>query len=313
MPDHIGMKECDTLIAPFNNHPLVDCNIYHWGKGGFRSITQEIEGSFTGTMPIICEDRATVDELIEKVKDYYSPHRIKYAPLSWEDVVSEKDDNTSMGLPLGTEFKDHKEFLDTFEDLTVLYEELSKAEDLVLQRNCPVSFWKAMAKEDKYSTKKVQTNRFRMVSIGSYFLLCLCRRWLSPIDKHMKEIIRQFHLIGDESHYQRNVLTRLQGLFTIGVDYTAYDKNSARYFVIKSMQLLHFMSGQQTPQPIIEYIILNIANPYTILMNKDTGTSAWYHLAATNPSGQYHTSNVNSITHLYHNVIIINKIGRAHV
>jgi len=318
MPAHVGIKTYDSLFSPITDHKVLESNIYHYGKGGFLSMKREIEKSFRGTMPKLATDPEAIKSVIGDMYEYYSGLRIRYDPMSWADTVAEKEEDTSMGYPLATRHANHGDFLKCYSrgeptdnDLEDLYNDLEMTEKLVLEGKCPISYWKCMNKEDKYSTKKVVSRAFRMVSIGSYFLLCLCRRYLKIVDKHLKEIIKQFHLVTDEEHYITHVLDRVAGRFSMGVDYTAFDKNSSRYFVIESMKFLDYMSGYQTPRPIMEYIILNISNPMTVLTNKDTGESLYYNLNATNPSGQYHTSNVNSLTHLYHNLIIFKEVLRV--
>lgn len=313
LPSHIGMRMEDTLIHPITEHPVVECNIFDFGKGGLLSMQHEIEGSIFGAMPLELEDGEFINETIEDFFDYYKNKRIKYEPLTWQQVVMEKADDTSMGLPLGAKFADHGCFKEAYDgDFDLLYEDLQQAEDDILEGCAPISVWKCLPKEDKYSRKKIEARRFRLVSIGSYVLLCICRRWLSQVDSYIKDLIQQFHVLGTNEMYEKHVLSRLISRYSLGVDYTAFDKNSGRTFVTTSIQFLDFMSNYQTPRKIIEYIILNISNPVTILPSKD-GEHLVYNLSGTNPSGQLFTTSVNSVTHLLHNCVILRRVYRISV
>lgn len=308
LPNHVGIKTNDVLLEPCTDHDIVKVNMFNYGKGGEESMLQELSSSYFGAMPMTVEEPEFIEETLSQIKEFYAPNVIKSVPRSWEDVVAEKDKKTSVGFPLVSMFSDCGNFLEAYEgDMEQLYADLDEAEKLVLQGQAPISYWKVLPKEDKYTEKKVKSRRFRLVSIGSFFLLCLCRRWLGTVDSHIKHIVAQFHLLGQGDPYERHVLKRLAGRYSVGVDYTAFDKNSSREFTMASFDFMDYMSGRATPRRIIEYITLNVCNPFTIISNKATGRTTYFHLSATNPSGQLHTTNVNSLTHLFHNAIIMRK------
>lgn len=300
-PDHLWSKSGDVVYDPTESEELLLHNTYQYGKCGYETLTRELVETFQGTPKVSLENEQDVDEVFDTMYHLWRGYIGSVEPTPWIDVVKDKDPKTSLGYPLCYAYTNVEALLQEFthEDIAELLESYeAQLEGGVM----PPSIWRPFPKVDKYSSKKVLDRKFRLVSVGSFFLLMLCKRYFKTALEILEEGIRQFYLKTGNTQFSEKFLGRMLGGYSWGIDYTAFDKNSTQLFTIKGLQLLDRLTGEFTPRRVFNYIVLSISQPMSMIISP-SGKREIYMLCSSNPSGQFFTSWTNSVTHLAHNCL----------
>lgn len=304
-PEHLSLKEHAITYPPDYESNLLDYNVYHYGKGGVWDIVHELTSGIQGTCPMAVTQPALIDETFNVMEKTWMVYGGVSDPLSWEEAILLKEEGTSTGYPMNAYFSNFGDMLKEI-GLPKLVEMCEEAEQLIMQGKAPVNLWRPFPKLDKYSSGKVASGKFRVVSTGSFFLLTLCRRWYSQVEENLKRSINQIFTITTNDLFHDKVVQRMCDGFTFGIDYSSFDKNSCSYFVLKSIELLHRLSKRSVPHPIFEYITLSICQPLSLIIAPN-GDQLVYIMPGTNPSGQFFTSWTNSVSHLAHNMLFVQE------
>lgn len=272
---------------------------------------EEIATSIRGSPKSVIWHNKEIDAVFDDIYEAWKGYGGSSPILPWEEVISMKDPDTSVGYPLCTYYQT---FADLLKDYTLedMVKEMQEAEDAIMSGSYPPAVWRPFPKVDKYSDRKVATLKFRLVSTGPLFLLSLCRRWYSVTETRLKEAIPQMFVITTPEAYNDKVVSRMTHGFTFGIDYTSFDKNSCGYLTSKTLELLDRLTGKTVPRPIYEYISLSITQPLSLIIEPD-GRESLYALTSTNPSGNYFTTWVNTATHIFHNCFFMKYIMRETV
>lgn len=316
-PAYLSSHEDDVTIDPLEfSSDLLPFNTYHYGRCGYHTLKRELVNTFQGTPKAVYENKEDLDDIFDSLYHNWKSYVGEYQPLSWETVIDSKDKNTSLGYPLCFYFTNMGDLLDISEEgsgfsVEELVSELQSMEDSLLRDgSLPIAVWRPFPKVDKYSTTKVQQNKFRLVSVGPFFLLSLCKRYFQELVHTLEVAVRQFFLVTGNEEYVEKVVCRLLNGYSWGVDYTAFDKNSTSYLTTAGFMLLDRLSGYVVPRPIVRYIVLSICQPVSMIISP-TGIPEIYCLGSSNPSGQFFTSYTNSVTHLVHNMLFCSKYYNA--
>lgn len=304
MSEFLALKEEDKIEHPLDyNDPLLDFNVYQQGKAGYHTLEKELTSCFQGTVPATIFFEKEIDHCYDAMYHAWKSLVGPVTPLSWAEALESKDPKTSVGIPLTNSYSNYEDLLSDFsvEELATIFQEI---EDDLINTSIPIGSWKPFPKFDKYSSRKVRESKFRLVSVGNLFLLTLCKKYLELTTRTLEEAIPQFYLItGNEQFVQKYVQRQLNS-YSWGVDYTAYDKNSSGYFILKMFELLDRLTQRSIPKRVLDYLALSIAQPVSIMVDH-TGSTNVFLLSNSNPSGQYLTSFTNSLTHILHNSLFL--------
>lgn len=223
----------------------------------------------------------------------------KTQPIPYNEVLYCKSTQSSPGYPWRNQFADFGEMVEHF-GIDVLVDELEGFE-YSLQYGFRLSPFQVFSKRDKYKPKKVMTRSFRSIqgmNLHLFFIMC---RYLDEIVHLIEMLVPEFFLITTKDQYRGKVLKRFKGLHTIGVDYTAFDKNVPREL---TAAVLHYLFSKTTaPQYVVDYVVNNVADPLFLLPD-----GSIYVTNGTNPSGQFCTSIVNSFVHFIYSLDIYSTI-----
>lgn len=308
---HLRLKRFPTLHPPIDwESPTMKHNVYHFGKGGSDALIKEVENSFSGAPDVVLNRSDHIDSVFDALYKTWREFTFMSKPMTWEEALTVKDKDTSVGFPLCARYADFGDLIEkeTMERVVAWCEELETA---VCAGSYPETVWKLFPKEDKYKTKKIEENKYRVLSIGPLFLLSLCRRYYSRAESHLKVMIPQMYVITDQENFERKVFNRMRGSETFGIDYTAFDKNSCQYLVGKSFQLLDRLVGSEVPRHVYNYIFQSITQPNSMIIDEE-GNQIVYGLTATNPSGEFFTTWVNTVTHIVHNASFVDTVLKVH-
>lgn len=282
-------------------------NTYHYGKCGYHTLKRELVNTFQGSPKAVYGCKEEVDDIFDSLFHNWKAYVGEYSPMSWEAVIDSKDRNTSLGYPLCYYYPTMGDLLDvengngfSVEELATYLAEME--EHLISTGSAPMAVWRPFPKVDKYSTAKVKASKFRLVSVGPFFLLSLCKRYFQELVHTLEVAIRQFYLITGDKEYVQKIVARLLNGYSWGVDYTAFDKNSTSYLTTAGFMLLDRLSGYRVPRAVVRYITLSVSQPISMII-APTGRCEIYCMCSSNPSGQFFTSYTNSITHLVHNIL----------
>lgn len=287
------------------------------GSGGFYNMESEIRNARSGP----CYAELLYPKHLDYIYDcfVYQQKREgvpRFEPLSYATVLMEKAPKTSVGLPLQVMYASMGDYFPTpngdeeIEDslineelCAIILQELHEIEAGILKGQYPPVVWRGFPKRDKYTAAKIESGRYRIVSCAPLYFFAIMKRYFGPLVEFLETRIRQFHLITTEDLTYAKVVSRLCDLYSLGIDYSSYDKNSVSTLLIKSIEVLYRLSNGSIPEHIYDFVTSALAHPTTALFHEledGSATLELYDLCGSNPSGQFLTSWCNTMTHLIH-------------
>jgi hypothetical protein len=158
----------------------------------------------------------------------------------------------------------------------------------------PLCTFKVHSKKDKYSSGKFNTRRFRSIQGSDALLQVIMMRWLYNITHRFYDVGDPIYVRNEVFNWRGRIFKWAELFDTFGIDFTAYDKtvpaNAVKHIVYKLLR------WALCPAPLSRWIARQVA--YAPLVLPDGEVLLRF---GQNPSGEYLTTFVNSIYHLFMN------------
>ena len=281
-------------------HKYVDYMVH---KGTGFDVSCEIARTLTGSNNC---DKEVLREVYEDLEMYLS----ELLPYSYSlcdpvDVWLEKDPKSSPGLPMRNFYSSFEEMRtdyveEGFSDSDVVDGLLEWERSILENRPVQISLLQAFSKRDRYSFEKIKNSRFRTIQCASLETLWLMKRYYANYVHELKEIAPFAYLITNSDQYETKV-SRLRGRVNIGVDYSAFDRTESSDINRETFMMLSRLA--RVPHEISSYLANTVFSPCCVCPNNDV-----YSLGGLNPSGQFLTSEINTLNHLIYNLYYFRKV-----
>lgn len=213
-------------------------------------------------------------------------------PLTWQEAINGKENDSSVGLPYLNRHKDFGDFLESYPPL-LLENILQEVEQSVLDGADPVCVCYVFSKRDKYTPQKCQGSRFRSIQCCDVLLLLIMRRWFYGMAHEFYVRMPQSYLVTTQSQYVAKTGPLRSG-WSFGVDFSAYDKSESLALNLRVFRAL--CTRTMIPCRLRTWIERNVFSPTYLTAGGDL-----YLPGGGNPSGQYLTSVLNTANHMVMN------------
>jgi hypothetical protein len=161
--------------------------------------------------------------------------------------------------------------------------------------------YKVFGKLDGYTPKKILHAGYRTIQGCDIFSHFMMARWLAPVTACLysaeKAVIKYY-----PAEWHDRVAKKHINRHSVSLDYAAYDRTVTRDLIERVMYAI--LAHTDIPANIQEFIVFQMTNA-PLTMPDGLVMSKW----GGNPSGQYWTTVLNSITHMVYVRQICDSIG----
>jgi hypothetical protein len=249
-------------------------------------------------------DADVVDFVLSKCTASLGNYDKRPLPGYREILETFKSGTASVGVGFMRAGGTYAEFLKNV-DLVTLARAFQELEIDILNKGVDASATPSFlihSKEDGYAPKKILLEIFRSIQGIDLFLHALMYRHLRNLTDCIYGTVPECFLAMSMDEWHAKIGRPFSTLFTVGVDYTAFDRyvtRSATHTVFSGLGRL----GGVNPR-VMEFIQECISNGPLVFHDGEL-----YSRFGGNPSGQYWTSILNSVVHMMYTYQCLKWLG----
>lgn len=227
-------------------------------------------------------------------------------PMPYDEVLRKKNRQSDPGYPYNLAYTKTGVLVD--EHLPTLVEYFVELERKICDGEPVKVYYEVFSKDDKYSHEKIKTQRYRTIQNADLFLYSIGTRWLKKPFEVLKQKVPQFRTSCYKPHeWNEIVWQKFRDKFTVGLDYTAWDRGvayDAAFDIIFRM-----MKEGGAPDSVAAWVASSIlSSPLVVKLN---GKVCLVEHCGGNCSGQPFTTDLNQVFHLFLNITMYSVILRV--
>jgi hypothetical protein len=241
-----------------------------------------------------------MEHVVNWTLDYVTSHLVgsDISKISFEEVLIKKNRQSDPGYPYNLKYGKTGELVDgCLDDIVNYFHHLEKQIDEGVFVN---TVYEVFSKDDKYGYKKIQNNTYRTIQNADLFLYSVGIRWLSRSLEAIKTRVPQFLSKMYPHEWDTRVWRVFKNRYTVGLDYTAWDRGVPHDVAYKIIYRLMEEAGAS--HNLAMWLASSILSA-DMLVTVD-GLMRIVEHCGGNCSGQPFTTDLNQIFHLIMNVYV---------